>query len=61
MGPLAQLVRENKTSMHFGSFVMSFKSIINITKKASSLVSFITSIVFNDLFGVESHTYWTCE
>ena len=37
---------------------MSFKSIIDY-KEVSSLVSFITSIVFNDLFGVEGHTYWT--
>jgi len=30
---------------------MSFKSNIDITKKVQSLVSFITSIVLNDLFG----------
>jgi len=60
-GPLAQLIREKKTSMYFGSLVMNFKSIIDITKKVSSLVSFITYIVFNDSFGMENHTYWTCE
>jgi len=50
-------MREKKTSMYFGSLVMSFKSVINITKKVSSLVSFITYIVFNDLFRVECDSY----
>jgi len=52
VGPLAKLIREKKTNMHFGSSVMSFKNIINITKKVPSLLSFIASIAFNDSCGV---------
>ena len=60
-GHLTQLVGENKTSMYFGSLSMSFESIIDITKKVTSLVSFIASIVFNNSFGMENHIYWTFE
>jgi len=42
-------MREKKTSMHFGSLLMSFKSIIDIIKKVPSLVSFIVSIAMTHL------------
>ena len=58
---LAKLMREKNTSMHFGSLVMTFKSIIDFTKKVPSLMSFATSSAFNDSLGVECHTYRTCE
>jgi len=61
MGHLTQLMREKKTSMYFGSLVMSFGAIIDITKKVPSLMSFITFIVFNNSFGVENGIYWNCE
>jgi len=40
---------------------MSFNSIIDTTAKVSSLVRLMASIVFNDLCGMENHTYWTFE
>jgi len=48
-------MREEKTSMHFEELNYDFESIIDIKKKVLTLVSFIASIVFNDLFGVENH------
>jgi len=39
-------MREKKTSLHLGSLAMSFKSIVDITMKVPSLMSFIASIVF---------------
>jgi len=41
MGYLTQLMGENKTSKHFGSLNMSFKSIIDITKKVPCLESIV--------------------
>jgi len=58
VGHLAQFTREGKASMHFGSQIMSFESIIGNARKASNLISLITSIVFNNPFGVENHIYW---
>jgi len=37
---------------------MSFESISNITKKVSSFMALIASIVFNDSFEAEIHIYW---
>jgi len=45
-------------SMHFGSLLVSFESISDIIKKASSLVSLMASIEFNNSFGVENHFYY---
>ena len=59
MEHLAQLVREKKTRMHFGSLIKNLESIINITKKLPSLVNLVTSIEFNNSFRVENHIYWT--
>ena len=49
--PLVQLMGEKKASVPFGSLVMNFKSINDITKKVPSLVSFITFIGSNDSLG----------
>jgi len=51
MGHLTKLIKEKKTSMHFGSLFMSFGWIIDITNKVLSLVSLAVFIVFNNLFG----------
>ena len=48
-------MREKKTSMHFGSLIKSLESIMDITKKVPSLVGLITSVVPNNLFGVENY------
>ena len=53
-GVFSSIMIEKKTSMHFRSLIMSFGSIIDITKKVPSLVSFIASIVLNNSFGVEN-------
>jgi len=52
MGHLVQIWGEKKTTIYFGSFLMSFDSIIDITKKALSLEILIASIVLNNSFGV---------
>jgi len=51
----AILIREKKTSMHFGSLIMTFESIIDIIRKVLSLMSILASIVFNNLFEMENH------
>jgi len=60
-GVLNWLMKEKKTSIYFGSLIVRFESIIDITKKVPSLVSFIVSIVFNQSFKVKNHIYWICE
>jgi len=60
-GCLAWLMREKKTSMHYGTLIMSFKSIIDITKEVPSLESSIASIMFNNLFRMENYIFWACE
>ena len=47
--------------MHFGSLNMSFESNNDIKKEVPNLVSLITSIVFNNLFGVENYIFGACE
>jgi len=49
MGHLAQVRREKKTSMYFGSLVMSFESIMGFIKKLLS-----PSMVFNNSFGAKN-------
>jgi len=58
---LAWLIREKKTSIHFGSLFMSFESIMDFTKKIPSIVSLIASIEFNDSFRVQFYIQWTYE
>ena len=57
-GLLAWLIREKKTSKYFGSSIISFESISNITKKLPSLPTLINSTVLHESFGVENHIYW---
>jgi len=48
MGHLAQLWRtKKKTSTYFENLLVSFESVIDSTKKISSLVILITFVVFN--------------
>jgi len=60
------LTIENKERKYaFWSLIMSFKLIIDITKKIPSLVSVIISIVFNGSFmgggkPYQSHSYALC-
>ena len=53
-GSFSSVNKRKKTSMHFGSLIMSVKSIIDISKKVPRLVSLIASIVFKNTFGVET-------
>jgi len=55
MGHLAQSWREKKTSMCFGSLLLSFESIMDLTKKLSCLMSLTTLLILNDSFGVENY------
>jgi len=61
MGHLAQLWREKKTSLYFGSLLMSFESIMTFTKKKPCLLSLRASILFNNSIGVKNCICWTCE
>ena len=55
-------INKRKEDVHaFFELITSFKSIIDITWKVSSMVTLITSIVFNNSFGTENHIYWTFE
>ena len=38
----------------FGSLLVNLESIMDFTKKMSSLLSLLASIVFNDLFGLKN-------
>ena len=40
--------------MHFRSLIISFESIVAVTKELVSLATLIASIVFNDSFGVKT-------
>ena len=42
---------KKKTSIHLGSLLMSFESIMDFSKKITRLVSLIASIEFNGLLG----------
>ena len=47
-------MRKKKTSIQFRSLFMSFESVMDFTKKKTSLVSLIASIEFNDSLGLNS-------
>ena len=50
----ARFIREKKKSMHFGSLIISFESLMDITKKVPSFGSLIAFIGINNLFGVKN-------
>ena len=56
-GPFSLIKERKEDSMHFGSLIKSFQSIVDITRKVSSLMSLVAFIVFNNSFRVENHTY----
>ena len=45
---------KKRTSIHLGSLLMSFESIMDLSKEISSLLSLIASIEFNDLVSLTS-------
>ena len=47
-------MREKKKNMHFGSLIMSFESLVDITKKEPRSQSLIAFIGFNILFRVKN-------
>ena len=49
----ARFIREKKESMHFGSLIMRFESLMDITRKVPSLGSLIAFIGINNQFGGE--------
>jgi len=46
-------MREKKKNMYFGSLIMSFELLMNITKEVPSLGSLIAFNGINNLFGVK--------
>ena len=50
----ARFMREKKKNMHFGSLIMIFESLMDITKKVLSLGSLIGFNGINYLFGVKN-------
>ena len=57
-GPFRLIKERKEDSMHFESLIKSFESIVDITRKVSSLMSLVAFIVFNNSFRVENHIYW---
>ena len=49
----ARFIREKKKSMHFGSLIMSFESLMDIAKKVPCLGSLTAFIGINNQFGVK--------
>ena len=47
-------MREKKRNMHFGSLIISFESLMDVTKKVPILGSLIAFIGTNNLFGVKN-------
>ena len=60
-GPLVPLWKEKETNMYIGGLLMNFELIMNFIKKTPSLLSLITTVVFNNLIEVENYIYWTCD
>jgi len=55
-GHATRLWREKKTSTYYESLFMCYELMMDFTKKISSLVNLITSIMFGDLFALEKYS-----
>ena len=51
----APFIREKKKSMRFGSLIMSFESLMDITKKVPCLGSLIAFIGIDNIFEVKNY------
>ena len=51
----ARFIREKKKSMRFGSLIMSFESLMDITKKVPCLGSLIAFIGIDNIFEVKNY------
>ena len=49
------IYERKKRNMHFESLIMSFESLMDITKKVPSLGSLIAFIGINNIFGVKNY------